>query len=217
MRLNGIIRLLFVALLATYPSLFLKAQQFDSMLVKEVFQHYKDAILKDKASDALQTIDSRTKKYYTDILHIVKKADSIGIDSLELIDKITVLRIRAGASREEIRAMQGMDVFLYAIKKGMVGKSSVVNNEIGEIKISGNFAKGQLVVSEQKTPFNFHFYKEEGTWKLDLTSLFGISNAAFKNMIKESGEEENSYLLGLLESLTGKKITSKIWQPVIKE
>ena len=97
----------------------------------------------------------------------------------------------------------------------MVGKSSVAGNELGEIIIEENFAKGQLVAAGQKTDYYFHFYKEEGQWKMDITSLFAIANMAFEQMVKESGEEENKYLVSLLELLSGKSIAADIWKPVL--
>lgn len=183
--------------------------------VARAFNDYKNAILNDKAEEALKAVDSRTKKYYTDLLHDVKLADSLRIDSLPLIDKITILRIRSAASKPEIESMQGTDAFLFAIKNGMVGKSSVANNELGEIIMEEIFAKGQLVAAGQKTDYYFHFYKEEGQWKMDITSLFSIANMAFEQMVKESGEEENKYLVSLLEMLSDKSISADIWKPVI--
>lgn len=53
-----------------------------------------------------------------------------------------------------------------------------------------------------------------GQWKLDLTSLFPASNLLFKQMVEESGQNENEYLFSLLEMLTGKKPGSEIWQKV---
>lgn len=111
-------------------------------------------------------------------------------------------------------AMSGNDLFVYAIKNGMVGKNSVVNNTIGEVLINGMFAKGQLLVKGKKAPLYFHFYKETDQWKLDLTSLFPASNLLFKQMVEESGETENEYLFSLLEMLTGKKPGQQIWQKV---
>lgn len=59
-----------------------------------------------------------------------------------------------------------------------------------------------------------HFYKEEGTWKIDLTSLFPIGSMAFKKMQQESGMDENEYLFMLLEMLTGRKPGNEIWNTI---
>jgi hypothetical protein len=191
-----------------------KAQLREEELVKKAFDNYKSAILNDNAEEALRNVDSRTVYYYTQILNQVKNSDSLGINSMSVIDKITILSIRARATREEILNMQGSELFIYAIKNGMVGKNSVINNSVGDISIDSSFAKGQLLVKGNKTPLYFHFYKEQNTWRLDITSLFQASNGAFKAMIEESGESENDYLFTILEALTGKRPNSNIWNPI---
>jgi hypothetical protein len=38
---------------------------------------------------------------------------------------------------------------------------------------------------------------------------------AFKKMIEDDGEEENQYLIQLLEMITGKKPVNEIWKPIL--
>ena len=122
--------------------------------------------------------------------------------------------IRHRTPKEDILSFDGKGLLVYAIKSGMVGKNSVANNSIGEITIDNNFAKGQFIANGQKAPFYFHFYKEEGQWKIDLTSIFSVSTMAFKKMVDDSGQNENEYLFSLLEMLTGKKPGQEIWDKV---
>jgi len=189
--------------------------QDDKEMIKQTFNNYKSAILNDKGEEAVNYVDSRTLKYYADILEVIKHADSSVINASSLIDKVTVLSVRHRATREEILSMDGTGLFVYAIKKGMVGKNSVMNNTIGDIKIDNGFAKGQLLVSGQPTEIYMHFYKEQDHWKIDLTSIFPIGNAAFKDMVEEDGRPENEFIFMILEYLTGKKPGLGIWQPLL--
>ena len=43
-----------------------------------------------------------------------------------------------------------------------------------------------------------------------------MSRAAFKKMISDSGKDENTFFLEILEILTGKKPTNRIWQPIVQ-
>ncbi len=190
------------------------AQESQQNLVKQTFNKYKSSILNDKGEEALKCIDSKTIKYYTDILLVVKNADSAKVNALSITDKITVFSIRHRATKEEILKMDGKGLFVYAIKSGMVSKSSVINNTIGNVTIDNQFAKGQLFVSGKKADFYFYFYKELNEWKLNLTSLFPLSNTIFNNMVKESGEDENEFLFTILENLYGTKPGAEIWQPI---
>ncbi|WP_375561779.1 hypothetical protein ACE193_04290 [Bernardetia sp. OM2101] len=186
-------------------------QKSEEKKVKKSFDNYKTSILNDKGKDAIKYVDSRTIQYYSDILELVKTADSTKIESLSILDKLMVFSIRHRVSKEDILSFDGKSLFIYAIKSGMVGKNSVANNSIGEVIVEDNFAKGEFVANGQKAPFYFHFYKEQGKWKIDLTSIFPISTIAFKKMADDSGENQNDYLFSLLEMITGKKPTKEIW------
>ena len=190
------------------------AQSNQDGLVKGAFNNYKQSILDDKGEEAIKFVDSRTIKYYSEIIETIKTADSAKVAGLSMIDKITVFSIRHRATKEEIKAMDGPGLFKYAIKNGMVGKNSVSTNTIGDVVVEGNFAKGELIANGNPTSLFFHFYNESGEWKLDLTSLFPISNTALTQMVKESGENENDFVFMILESLTGTKPGAEIWKPV---
>jgi hypothetical protein len=189
------------------------AQQTEEKKVKKTFEDYKSAILNDKGDEAVKQVDTKTISYYGDILEKVKTADSLKVDRLSLMDKLIVLVIRHRISKEEIMTTNGKQLLVTAIKMGMVGKSSVINNEVGLVKVNGNFASGELLVRGQKTPLAFEFHKENGIWKLDLTAIFPAGEAAFHQMVKQSGEPENEYLLSLIELTTGKEPKAEVWVP----
>jgi hypothetical protein len=191
-----------------------RGQEDETKLVREAFDNYKSAILNDKGDEAVKYVDSRTIKYYQQIIDIAKNADSAKVVSLPLIDRLMVFSIRHRTSKEQILSFDGKALLVYAIKSGMVGKNSVANNSIGEVSIDNNFAKAQFIANGQKAPFYFHFYKEDSKWKIDLTSIFSVSGMAFKKMIQESGQDENEYLFSLLENLTGKYPGKEIWKRV---
>lgn len=190
------------------------AQKSEGSLVKKSFDSYKTLILNDKGDEAVKYVDTRTIKYYGDILKLVKSADSTTVETLSILDKLMVFSIRHRTSKEDILNFDGKSLLVYAIKSGMVGKNGVVNNSIGDITVDENFAKGQLIANRRKTPFYFHFYKEEGKWKIDLTSLFSVSTMAFKKMADDSGQNQNEYLFSLLEIISGRKPGIEIWKPV---
>jgi hypothetical protein len=189
-------------------------QKSEEKLVKKLFDNYKSAILNDKGEEAVNYVDSKTIKYYSDILELVKTADSAKVETLSILDKLMVFTIRHKTSKNDILSFDGKSLLVFAIKNGIAGKNSGANNSIGEVIIEGAFAKGQFIDNGQKAPFYFHFYKEEGQWKIDLTSLFPVSAMAFKKMADESGENQNDFLFSLLEMITGKKPSAEIWQPI---
>lgn len=212
--MNGTIKLIgFLIILLSVQDTF--GQKSEEKLVKKSFENYKTAILNDRGNEAVLYVDIRTIKYYSDILDLVKTADSAIIETLSILDKLMVFSIRHRTSKEDILSFDGKSLLVYAIKSGMVGKNSVANNSIGDVIIDSDFAKGQFIANGQKAPFYFHFYKEEGQWKVDLTSLFPVSTVAIKKMAEDSEQSENEYLFYLLEIITGEKPGAEIWRPII--
>ena len=188
-------------------------QKSEVKAVKASFDNYKQAILNDRGEEAVQYVDSRTIKYYGEVLDKVKHADSATVNALALMDKVMVFSVRHRTTKEDIMSFDGKSLLVYAIRSGMVGKNSVVNSSIGEVTIEGTFAKGQYVSNGQKAPFNFSFYKEDNGWKVDLTSVFPTTNMVFRKLVDESGQTENDFLFSILETLTGKRPGDEIWIP----
>lgn len=189
-------------------------QQQDDSLVVKAFTQYKQAILNDQGEKAVDYVDTKTIQYYSKVLDWVKNADSASVEKFNILDKLMVLSVRHRTSREDIHKFDGKELLVYAIKSGMVGKSSVMTISIGEVKINGNSAKGQIVSNGQKSPYNFEFNLENNQWKVDLTSIFDISAPAFKRLIQIGGDSENDYLMSVLEMVSNKKPDSSIWKPI---
>ncbi len=194
-----------------YTTITLNAQQSD---VRAAFDKYKSAMLEDKGDEAVTYVDSRTIGYYEELAKKIRNADSVAIESLTLIDKMTVLIVRLKATKEEMLSFHGKSLLQYAINNGMVGKNNIVTSSIGAVTIEKNFAKGEILSNKQKTSVYFHFYKEEGNWKINITTLFPIAESAFKKMIEDSGKSGNEFMLPLIELVTRKKAGAEIWKPL---
>ena len=155
-------KLLFLLLLL--PGMALSAQKSEEKQVCKSFDAYKKAILNDRGEEAVKYVDSRTVKYYDDMARLVKNADSASVAGLSLMDRLMVFSIRHRATQEEIPGFDGRKLLVYAIQNGMVGKNSVAGNEIGEVTIQGDFAKGQfseLVVRTDSASADA-FYRKNG-------------------------------------------------------
>jgi len=186
--------------------------QTDEKLVNQSYEKYTSAILADNPEEAVKYVDSRTIAYYKNIADLVKNGDSATVSALPLIDKITVLTIRAKGTKAEIMPLDGKGLLIYAIKKGMVSKSSMKNNTLGEVTIEADAAKAALVVKGNATPYFIDFHKEQGTWKVDITSLFAIATPVLKQMQEGSGQSENDFVTSMLGMAVGKKVGPEIWQ-----
>lgn len=182
--------------------------------VKACFAGYKQSILEGKGSQAVQWADSRTLDYYSRMLNMALNADSLKVQDLSMIDKLMVFTVRHRIPKEEALVMEGTSFFVYAVDQGMISKNSVINIKLGEVKIEGNFAQGEIISNGQKAPFYFHFNKENKEWKIDLTSIFPATNMGLKKVVADSGKSEDEFILNMLEIITGRKPKPTIWKPL---
>lgn len=210
---RGLIRI-FLFNIIVFSALNCQSQNREVKLVKTAYENYKSAILNSNGHTAIKYLDSRTIKYYSDILEHVKSSDSISLERLNPVDKMIVLAIRHLASEKEILSFNGEKLIIYSLNKGLVGKDGVMQSQIGDVQINDKFATGEFIVNQKIAPFKMHFYKEDNQWKLDLTSLYDVTIVAFKNMINNSGYSENEFLYLILENLSGIKPESNIWRPI---
>lgn len=182
-------------------------------LVHAAFEGYKAAILEDDGNEAVQFLDSKTIQYYSELLEIILNADSAKISSLNIMDKLQTLTVRALVDKEKLRSFDGKQLLAHTIEIGMTSKS-IGGSQLENIVIDKDFAKGQFSASKEEAPIYFSFHKEEGDWKLDLTSIFHLSTTVFHQMIKESGQNENEFILSILKPLVGNTPKNDLWNPI---
>lgn len=197
---------------------FVLAQEEESdipILVKASFEAYREAILEDDGARAAKFVSHHTIDYYDEIVVQALTADSMALDTMSLIDKMTILIIRGKMSAELLKTAGPGDGFIFSINEGLVGKEEARRNDLGKVFYDSTFARAPMIVDGQQTPLPMHFHLEEGVWKLDLTSLFPISEPVFTKMIEESGMPENEFLqLVVTITLEGEEEANPIWHPI---
>ena len=188
------------------------AQDNEVELIRKNFESYKAFLYNSNGVEATNLVDSHTIKYYSDIIELVKNADSLKVESLPLLDKMMVLVVRQRVSVENILKFDGTALLIHAINNGMIDKNNIGSFTIGDITIENNFAKAQIIFNGIKSPYFLNFYKESGQWKYDLSSSFPIGLPAIEKLTKEIGERG---LINLMLSYGNQENTNKnVWMPV---
>lgn len=190
-----------------------KKQDKEKELVVASFEHYKAAILKDDGREAEKYIDDKTIEYYSKLLEDVLTTDSTQLSSLGVMHKLLVLNIRGQVPKEDLVLLDGKGLLIYTINAGMTNRD-ITEANIKNITVDGNFAQGQLLKEGRITPVMFDFYKRNKEWKIDLTSIFEITNIGLNEAIEKSGMEEDKCILKMLEPFLGDSIDNKIWHPL---
>lgn len=207
-------------LLTTVP---LAAQEADSteltteqQAVLDCMKNYKRAILARDGDAAAGLVDWGTLDYYDRIRQYALYADSTEVDSLSFVDRMAVLQFRLNLSADTLQSLNPLGIFALTVKKEWVG-DNILKVEFGRPQVAGDRAMLPLLVSGREGPFGLGFVREEGKWKVDLTSVMPMAEVAIMAMVKQSGMTEDELMRKALSIMSGKAFTDDLWQPLVTE
>lgn len=207
-----------ILIIALFPSLpqvqGWQTPQPDADQIRGTFGGYKQAILQQQGPSALSLINRSTLDYYARMKTLAMAGAEKDVRHLSPINKMMVLSLRHRMAANELKSMTPEQVFTYAVNDGWIGKNSVLDSDIGQIKISGNDASAEFVKGGKATPLKYRFTKEGASWKIDLTALMPLADEAMRALIKNNGVEEDVFIVALIESVSGRKVPSSIWRPL---
>jgi hypothetical protein len=182
--------------------------------VFRAFQRYKTAILNDDAATALASIDSKTLQFYQNALDDALHLSAPRTQGLPFVTMLTVLQIRHNLPPETVRQMNGATLFEYAIASGWIGKNSVSNLDVVRVEKDGDFAVAWYARNGAESPEGFQFNRENGVWKIDLTSAMPTANLAMTRLAEERGVSQEELAVLLLEAASSRVTDDTIWQPL---
>lgn len=192
------------------------AQKKEEKAVRKAFDKYRSALLDENGDEALKYICNKTILYYNDLLKTVKHSDSLEVSKLGVFNKLMVFSVRHRVPKEVLLTVDGKGLLLYSINEGMVGKNTVNNASIGGVTINGDTAKGDFLIYKDITPFTFAFYKEDGSWKLDITSIFLMTGEGISKAAERSELPEDEFILDILGRGLETKPGKEVWLPVVE-
>ena len=184
--------------------------------VRACFDGYKQAILDRDGMKAVAFVDKNTLDYYRKMRDLSLRGNRETVGALSSINKLMVLSIRHRVPLESLQQMTPESLFAHAVDEGWIGKQSVINNELGDIAVSGASATGVHISAKKETLIKWVFRKEDDRWRMDLTSMITVADQAMKHVIRQSGLSEDEFLTNILESVSGKKVADTAWEPMIK-
>ncbi|HEX6731439.1 MAG TPA: hypothetical protein VF074_15550 [Pyrinomonadaceae bacterium] len=187
--------------------------QSEEKLVRQTFVDYKSAILQRQGQTAVTLVNQATLDYYARMQGLALEGQEREVRQLTPLNKILVLSLRHRVAIDQLRMMTPNQVFTYAVSQGWIGKNSVLDSEIGGLRILGNDASAEYLKGGQRTSLNYRFTKENGRWKIDLTALTPFADQAMKMLIAKEGLDEDTFVVSLIESVSGKRVLPSIWHP----
>lgn len=174
-------------------------ETFDKILIKEAFDNYQ-FLARNKNKDAINYLSTNTIQHYEKISELIKNNDYKSLSSLCFMDKLIFYLAKDKIPKEDIFSLDGRKVIIYGIENGMISKKSTMDISLGEILLSENFAKGEILLNGKKTSFYYDFFKENDIWKLDLSSTFTIVEISLKKVMEENNQTEDEFIASMLAS-----------------
>ncbi len=136
------------------------------------------------------------------------------LKNLSMINRMQVLLLRHRIEPDSLKAMDGKSVFSYAVNNQWIGKDAVVRAELRDIASNGARGTAKVTVDGQPTTEVFHFMKENNEWRFDLAPTIKKTDQALQMAVRNQGVSENEFIFSILTSLSGRKVTDDIWQPL---
>lgn len=189
------------------------ARAQDEELVRRAFAAYKTAILQQDGESAVALVNKATLEYYAHMMDMALEAPEPDVRRLTPVNKIMVLSLRHRVPIGDLRSMTPERLVTYAVDEGWIGKNSVIDSEIGDVQVFNTDASADYIKGGDPTPLKYRFSKENGDWKIDLTALMPMADQAMSTMIKERGFDEDAFIVSVLESVSGMKVSPSLWQP----
>ena len=214
-------------LLTTFQIFFLSCNSKlkNEKAIRKVFEVYTTSIINEDYAKAVDCLDSRSVAYNEYLLNNIKNSDSLFLNTLSIMDRISILLVRTIATKSEINSFDGKSIYEWMLMKGFVDKSDVANSSIGEISIINNIAQGELInenikkmilnkeLMKENIP-KITFYFENNKWKFNTISIQIIAEPLFNKMATESGLDENTFILKAIQLNTGIFPNKEVWKPI---
>lgn len=181
--------------------------------VRACYEGYFAALREGRGRDAAELVDSNTLGHYTHMLLLARDADSATVSGLDAMDKLTVLAMRVGNSASDLRKMDAKDAIARAVDDGLMNGDGPEGLALGTVTVNEDEASAPLKLHGFPTPASFVFRREKGGWRIDITSLFGLSRTAFQHMVNGSGKNGDAFVVEMLEETTGRPVPPDVWHP----
>lgn len=180
--------------------------------VKASFQQYKKAVLNQDGPAAAQQLSSNSIIYYDEVLSKVLHGTEQEVKALSSGDMMQVVALRYFFPKEELMGYDGRQLYEAMIANKFTEDRQLARTDLGKIAVKGNKAKGQMVINGQPSPIFFDFKKEQGAWKLDLTTTVIMTTKFVEQQAQAAQLTVPEYLEQTMQLSEEEK--KSIWQPL---
>ena len=179
--------------------------------IPKAFEAYRAALLAEDGRAVVGLVDAGTLAYYRQGVEWALDADSAEVAAMRLIDRLMVFSLRHRVPADTVRAFDGASSLAYAVRKGWIGAGAVQRLQIVRTEATGPTG---FATFDAQGQVRMGFTREDGRWKVDLTSMLPLADLAFHQAAVQTGQSDDEMLFHVLGSLTTRRPDRQIWQPL---
>lgn len=186
----------------------------DVAAINKCYDDYFAALKAGEGEKAADLVDSNTLAHFDRMLQLARSADSATVSGLDVMDKLTVLSMRSQVPVEELRDLDAKGALARSASQGMMASDGPDGLSLGTVTVTGDEASAPLKMYGFPTPATFTFKREQGGWRIDLTTLFDMTRQALGKM-GSTNEATDQAVLELLKENLGEDPPAGVWHPAL--
>jgi hypothetical protein len=184
----------------------------DEPAVRATFEAYRQALLLRDGKAAAALLSNETVNYYRGIAELAGTGGPDQIKARPLVDRLTIVMLRVLRPPAELAAQDGRALFQYAVEVGLVDSTSIKDNALGRVRITGDLALAQVVVAGQPLPVDYAFVRSGVDWKLNTVPILPTVSDDMKQAATQAKLSEDDFIFRTVEAATGLKIDGRIYE-----
>ncbi len=185
--------------------------------VRQVFQKFSDAFFARDGRTASSHLSQRTFVYYDRVIPLARNEDDAGLSALPPLELFSCLALRHRYSPEELTGLDSRNLVLDSFDRMVFPAGAPHFLDIGEIRITTPgveaIAPVFLPPGEWHEDILVTFRRENGEWKMDLTSVFDALARRIEPHLLDSSSSRAERALYYLQIHENEQIGSELLRP----
>ena len=184
------------------------AEDDEAKAVRFCFHTYQDAILNDDGKTAAALLDDNTLQRYERYRRLALNDQSPDPNSdSPIIDNLCIALFQLFLTEEQLQALTPLEIIEFAIDHLFAGKRGAEDLAIGQIEVDGDSAYAEAFVEDQQLPTSLAFHKQNGVWRVDITSLMPVVEMTYAVLAEESKMSPDDFIAAILQEIAGEEDT----------
>lgn len=183
--------------------------------IEKAFTDYQSAITQKQYGKAANLLDEKSVEYYNQIIKLALETERKKLGEVNFNSKLVALALRQEYKKDEIKELNGRQVFAFAAEHHLNPMDSVAQYTIAKTVMKGGLEKGvsRMKRKGELTETYLKFLKEDGVWKINFASVMNDENDLNTSIVLSGIKDENKRAVKIVEAISKKRIKRNIWIP----